>query len=81
MFHVGHAGCFDAKVIDGKANNDVMPHVTPKSRCVMTLIIASVGKAFLKEFVCEDAGLWEPVYPCASAISIVVRGHISSSSP
>jgi hypothetical protein len=32
----------------------------------MTLIIASVGKAFLKEFVCEDAGLWEPIHALAN---------------
>jgi hypothetical protein len=39
-----------------------MPHVTPKSRCVYTLIIDSDGEVFLEEFVHEDAGLWEPVH-------------------
>ncbi len=62
MFHVSHAGRLDAKVVDDKAEGDVMPHVVPQSRCVLTLIVASDGKAFLVEFVCEGAGLWEPVH-------------------
>jgi hypothetical protein len=66
MFHVGHAGCLGAKVVDDKAKGDVTPHVTPKSRHVLTLITASDGKALLKEFVCKDAGLWEPVYTLAN---------------
>jgi hypothetical protein len=62
MFHVGHAGHLDAKVVDDKAKSDVTPHVMPKSRRVLTLIIASDGGAFLEEFVPMDAGLWEPVH-------------------
>jgi hypothetical protein len=57
MFHVNHAVLFDAKVINDMAEGDVMPHVTPQSRHVLTLIVASDGEAFLKEFICEDAGL------------------------
>ncbi len=48
MFHVSHAGHLDAKVVDDKEKGDVRPHVTPKSRCVLTLIIASDGEAFLE---------------------------------
>jgi hypothetical protein len=66
MFHVGHAGHLDAKVVNNKAKGDVMPHVMPKSRCVLTLIIASDGEVFLKEFVREDAGLWEPLHTLAN---------------
>ncbi len=66
MFHVGHAGPHDAKVGNNKAKGDVTSHVTPKSRHVLTLIIASDGKAFLEEFVCKDAGLWELVHTLAS---------------
>ena len=62
MFCVGHACCVDAKVVDENAGGDVMPHVMPQSRHVLTLIVASDGKAFLKEFVCKDAGLWEPIH-------------------
>jgi hypothetical protein len=29
MFHVGHACCFDAKVVDDEAIGDVTPHVMP----------------------------------------------------
>jgi hypothetical protein len=29
MFHVSHTGCFDAKVVDNKAEGDVTPHVPP----------------------------------------------------
>jgi hypothetical protein len=66
MFHVGHAGLHDAKVGDDKAKGDVTSHVMPKSRHVLTLIIASDGKAFLEEFVCKDAGLWELVHTLAN---------------
>jgi hypothetical protein len=66
MFHVSCAGCLDAKVVDDKAEGDVKPHVTPQSRHVLTLIVASDGKAFLKEFVPKDAGLWEPVHTLSS---------------
>jgi hypothetical protein len=38
----------------------------PKSKHVLTLIIASDGKVFLKEFVHKDAGLWEPVNTLAN---------------
>jgi hypothetical protein len=62
MFHVRHAGPLDAKV----GNNNVMPQVMPKSRHVLTLIIASDGKAFLEEFVCKDASLWELVHTLAN---------------
>ncbi len=48
MFHIGHAGRLDAKVVGDKAKGDVMPHVMPKARCVLTLIIASDGKACFK---------------------------------
>jgi hypothetical protein len=65
MFHVSHAGCLDAKDINNKAKGDDMLHVMPKSRCVLTLIIASDGKVFLEEFVCKDAGLWEPIHTFA----------------
>jgi hypothetical protein len=58
MFHVSHAGRFDATVVNNKAEGDVMSHVRPQSRRVLTLIVASDGKAFLKEFVCKDAILW-----------------------
>ncbi len=61
MFHVGHAGCLDAKAVDDKAEGDVMPHVPPQSRRVLTMIVASDGEVFLEEFVCEDTCLWEPV--------------------
>jgi hypothetical protein len=57
MFHVGHASCFDAKIVDDKAEGDVTPHVTPQTRHVLTLIVASDGEAFLKEFICKDADL------------------------
>jgi hypothetical protein len=57
MFHVSHTGHFDAKFFDNKAKGDVMPHVTPYIRCVLTLIVASDGKALFKEFICKDAGL------------------------
>ncbi len=43
-----------------------MLHVMLKSGHVLTLIIASDGKAFLEEFVCKDAGLWEPVHTFAN---------------
>ncbi len=33
---------------------------------MLTLIITSDGKAFLKEFVCKDASLWEPVCTLAN---------------
>jgi hypothetical protein len=66
MFHVGHAGRLDAKVANNKAKGDVMPHVMPQSRRVLILIIASDGKAFLKEFVRKDAGLWESVHTLAN---------------
>jgi hypothetical protein len=62
MFYVGHAGPLDAKVVNDRAKSDVTPHVRPKSRCVLTLMIASDGNAFLEEFVCEDASLWEPMH-------------------
>jgi hypothetical protein len=65
MFHVGHAGCLDAKVVNDKAKGDVTPHVTPKFMHVLTLIIASDGKAFLKECVHKNAGLWDPVHTLA----------------
>ncbi len=54
------------KIVDDKAEGDVTPHVMPKSRCVLTLIVASDGKVFIKEFVCKDAGLWEPVHTLAN---------------
>jgi hypothetical protein len=66
MFHVGHAGRLDAKVVDNKAKGDVTPHVVPKSWRVLTLIIDSDGEAFLEEFVCKDAGLWEPIHTLAN---------------
>jgi hypothetical protein len=53
MFHVGHAGHLDAKVIDNKAKNDVTPHVTPQSRLleecnpvvlVLILMLVLVGQ-------------------------------------
>ncbi len=66
MFHVGHAGRLDAKVVYDRAKSDVMPHVMPKSRCVLILMIASDGKAFLKEFVCEDTSLWDPIHTLAN---------------
>jgi hypothetical protein len=62
MFHVGYAGCLDDKVVNNKEEGDVMPHVMPQSRRVLTLIVASDGKVFLKEFVRKDASLWEPVH-------------------
>jgi hypothetical protein len=62
MFHVGHADCLDAKVLNDKAKGDVTSHVMPKSRHVLTLKIASDGEAFLEEFVHKDAGLWEPIH-------------------
>jgi hypothetical protein len=87
MFHVGHAGCLNAKVINDKAKGDVTPHGTPKARHVLSLIIASDGKAFLKEFVCKDASLWEPVHTLANfdithplALTILVRLHLSINS-
>jgi hypothetical protein len=61
MLHVGDAGCLDAKIIDDKAEGSLL-HVTPKSRHVLTLIVTSEGKVFSEEFVCEDAGLWEPIH-------------------
>jgi hypothetical protein len=66
MFHVSHAGHLDAKVVNDKAIGDVTPHVTPKARRVLSMIIAFDGKAFLKEFVRKDAGLWEPVHTLAN---------------
>jgi hypothetical protein len=66
MFNVSHAGCLDAKVVDDKAKGDVIPHVMPKSWRVLTLIIASDGKAFLEEYVCKDASLWEPIHTLAN---------------
>jgi hypothetical protein len=66
MFHVGHAGCLDTKVINNKAKGDVTPHVMPKSRHVLTLITASDGKVFLEKFVPKDASLWEPVHTLAN---------------
>ncbi len=81
MFHAGHAGCLDAKVIDDKAKGDVTPHGTPKARHVLALIIASDGKAFL---LCKDASLWEPVHTLANfdithplALTILVRLYLS----
>jgi hypothetical protein len=62
MFHVGHAGCFDAKVINKKAEGDVTSHVMPQPRCVLALIVASDGKAFFDEFICKDAGLGYTVH-------------------
>ncbi len=67
MFHVTHAGCLDAKVVNIKAEGDVMPHVMPQSRHVLTLIVASDGKAFLEEFAPKDAGLWEPIHSLANS--------------
>jgi hypothetical protein len=29
MFHVGHTGCFDAKVVNNETKGDVTPHVMP----------------------------------------------------
>ncbi len=66
MFHVGYAGHLDAKAVNNKANGDVTSHVMPKTRRVLTLIIASDGEEFLKEFVCKEAGLWEPVHTLAN---------------
>jgi hypothetical protein len=66
MFCVGHAGHLDAKVVNNKTKGDVMPHVMPKSRHMLTLIIASDDKAFLEEFVCKDADLWEPIHTHAN---------------
>jgi hypothetical protein len=66
MIHVGHAGHLDAKVVDNKAKGDVTPLVTPKSRRVLPLMIASDSEAFLEEFVHKDAGLWEPVHTLAN---------------
>jgi hypothetical protein len=57
MFHVSHADRFDSKVVNNKAEGDVMPHLTPQSRHVLTLIVASDGEAFLEEFIQEDASL------------------------
>jgi hypothetical protein len=62
MFPVGHAGHLNAKVVNNKVEGDVTPHVMPQSRRVLTLIVASDGKAFFGEFVCKDAGLWEPIH-------------------
>jgi hypothetical protein len=62
MLHVGHTGYLDAKAITDKAKGDVMLHVMPKARRVLTMLIVSDGKAFLEEFVCKDAGLWEPIH-------------------
>jgi hypothetical protein len=42
------------------------PHVTPKSRRVLTLILASDGEVFLEEFLRENDGLWEPVHTLAN---------------
>jgi hypothetical protein len=55
MFLVGHAICFDAKVVNDEAKGDVTPHVTPQTRHVLTLIVALDGKAFFEEFVRKDA--------------------------
>jgi hypothetical protein len=44
MFHAGHACCFDAKAVDNKAEGDVMPHVMPQSRRVLTLIVPLKNK-------------------------------------
>jgi hypothetical protein len=66
MLHDGHAGCFDAKIVDDKAEGDVTPHVMPQTWHVLTLIVASDGKAFFEEFVCKDAGLWEPIHTLAN---------------
>ena len=68
MLHVGHAGHFDAKVVNDKAEGDVTPHVMPQSRHVLTLIVASDGKAFLEKFVPEDAGLWEPIHTLSNFV-------------
>jgi hypothetical protein len=62
MFHVGHTGHFDAKVVNNKAECDVMPHVTPQTRHVLTLIEASDGKAFFVDFICKDASLGQAVH-------------------
>ncbi len=54
------------KTFINKAEGDVIPHVMPQSRCVLTLIVASDGKAFLDKFVPKDAGLWELVHTLAN---------------
>jgi hypothetical protein len=48
MLHVGHTGHLDAKVVHDEAKSDFAPHVSPQTRCVLTLIVAFDGKAFFK---------------------------------
>jgi hypothetical protein len=57
MFQVSHAGCLDAKVVNNKAGGDIMPHVMPQTKRVLTLIVAFDGEVFFEEFICKDAGL------------------------
>jgi hypothetical protein len=77
MFHVGHAGRLDAKAANNMAKGDVMPHVMPKARHVLTFIIVSDGKAFLEGLVSRMAAcgsLYVPLqiltytHPLASTI-------------
>jgi hypothetical protein len=37
-----------SKVVHDEAKSDVVPHVLPHTRCVLTLIVAFDGKAFFE---------------------------------
>ncbi len=43
-----HVGNFDAKVVNHKAESDVLPDVMPETRCVLTLVVPFGGKALFK---------------------------------
>ncbi len=57
MLHVGHIGYLGLKVVHDKAKSEVASHVLPQTGCVLTLKVASEGKAFFEEFICKDASL------------------------
>ncbi len=53
---------FDSEVVDGKIEPERAGFVFPQAWSVGLFVVPMAGKAFLKEFVGEDAGLRETLH-------------------
>ena len=62
MGHVLHVGDFNTKIVDDKAENNILPDVTPEARGVLTLVVALCRQLLFEELVGDDAGLGEAVH-------------------
>src|SRR5210317_1720514 len=62
MFCMLFAYIFDAKIVDDKSETDRTPIMRPESRSVFALVVSMCIQTFLKEFLGQNATLWQAVH-------------------